>query len=123
MVPALMMIPPVKVFTPDKVKVETPVLVNVPVPLMIPETVALLVPPKMAEPDKVIAPDEVPVPLLLTNEPLITKGSADVYPFRSTNAPAEMVVVPEVTPNAPLTVVALETPHLMVPALTVVLPL
>jgi hypothetical protein len=123
MVPALMITPPVNVFTADRVNIPTPVLVNEPVLLMIPEMVALLVPPKMAVPVSVINPEAVPVPLLFTRDPLTINGSDEVNPFKSTEAPDKIVVFPAFVPNAPLTVVAFETPHLMVPALTVVLAL
>ena len=104
-IPALMVTPPVKVFTPPKVKVPVPVLVKEPVPLMIPDTVAIPapVPPNMAAVERVMAPDAVVAVALFTKDPLMVKGSATaVIPFRSTVAPFTMVVFPAVVPKAAL---------------------
>jgi hypothetical protein len=90
-----MVTPPVKVFTPDNVNVPVPVLVKDPVLLMMPETVALPVPPNIADVVRVMRPDEVEaVTLLFTKDPLMVKGSADATPFKSTEAPDAMMVMP-----------------------------
>ncbi len=118
-VPALMVTPPVKVFTPDNVNVPVPVLVKDPVLLMMPETVALPVPPNIADVVRVMRPDEVEaVTLLFTKEPLMVKGSADATPFKSTEAPDAMMVMPVTAVVVPRPAAF---PNLRVPSLIVVM--
>lgn len=115
--PLAMFVIPLKVFTPLNVQVPTPALVNVPVPLMIPEAVAAPAPLNIAAPDRLMAPDAVAwVTLLFSRDPLIVKGSAVVYPFKSTIAFKAMVVAADTLPKAAL------LPIVIVPALTVVAP-
>ena len=81
-----------------------------------PDAVAVPVPPRIAIVVRVMVPDAVAAPLLLTNEPLTVNSSAVVNPFKSTVAPDEMEVA-VVVPNASL------LPNLNVPAVTAVVPL
>ena len=113
-VPALTVVIPVNVFAPVRVHVPLPDFPNVPDPLRIPEAVASPVPASIAAVVSVMLADATAaVELLLTNEPLSVKGSAEVYPFKSRMAPEEIVVA-AVVPSPTL------LPNLSVPAVTVV---
>ena len=99
-VPALTVLAPLYVFTPDRVQVPAPDLVNVPVPLMIPEAVASPEPPNMAAVERVMAPEVVEAEtLLFIKDPLIVKGTAVVNPFKSTVELLPMIVA-AVVPKA-----------------------
>ena len=115
-VPALIVVVPLKVFTPLKVQVLVPDFVNVPVPLITPDAVAIPVPPIIAAEESMMLPDAVEVPVLFTNDPLTVNGSAVVKPFKLTVAPNAIDVAPDALPKALL------LPSVNVPAFTVVTP-